>query len=432
MASLIEVLQDILGSLFIRDPKESEKRKQLRALSNELSQVSPPYFKRSTRQILPGFAQVLLEFIHLLKPVFELLQKTIDNEDSRLALRYKDYLLTSRLTETEQLRLEHFSYEAVKQRLLGALDPEGEFKAVQKEFREFLQRLEGPEFSAFEVEYGQVERLAALSRHDFDKLFCLFQQGFSLDQNERSPAFLAVSGEEGFPVLLDLYYLLGGRDLFQGLERNIAALLERLERTKASENLPKLKNLLLRAERLYKQNLNPELLQALIRLIKEDPLLKLQSEALEGGSHLEEFRNRLSAGFQRDCERIERESSESAVSQDIKALFGEAELLETEGYSEETANNLRERGFDSFLHIKALRILKSYLLARFEKELRDPVKKLLVEGFFENKILRLRPAYGEDRRLRGKPQGQRADLPGHHPEIPHPERPGQACFHDSQ
>ena len=68
MAGLFEYLQDIVFSLFTRNPEEAEKRRRLRYLSDELRKIRPPYFRRVGGQILPGFAVTILQLAQVLRP----------------------------------------------------------------------------------------------------------------------------------------------------------------------------------------------------------------------------------------------------------------------------------------------------------------------------------------------------------------------------
>ena len=77
---------------------------------------------------------------------------------------------------------------------------------------------------------------------------------------------------------------------------------------------------------------------------------------------------------------------ESAIQEDLQRLFRGAELLEIEGYSNDLASMLQELDYDCFSSIKPMRILKSFTAGHFERTLREPLKRLIVEGKFENRV----------------------------------------------
>jgi hypothetical protein len=50
------------------------------------------------------------------------------------------------------------------------------------------------------------------------------------------------------------------------------------------------------------------------------------------------------------------------------------------------AQELADREYQSFYRVKPLRILKSFLYSHFQKQLQEPLKRLLVEGTFANRV----------------------------------------------
>lgn len=384
MATIFNYLQNFIKLLLPRNPDETEKRKQLKAIYNQLKQISPAYYKRSTSQVLPGFAMILLELVHLLQPICDLFRKTVCNEDSRLAERYRDHLVKIRLPESQQLLFGNFTYQAMKERVLSAANPGDELKDIHKEFQNFMNNFSSHEFDDFDIEYTQTERLINLCTHNFKKIFSFFDPAFDPDYKDRRPFFNPIMGEKVFQELLDLYFILAGVNISQGFEKNINFLVDRLERDQSTKTKQTIKKTLNRIVKLLSQNLNREIILNLIRIIKQNPNLNPQTVS-EQLSYLDSYKNRLSVLYNRDRERIERERTETAVTQDLKTLFAGSDLLDIEGYKENIAKILRAKGFDSFTQIKPLRILKSFILAKFEKELKDSVKKLLVEGYFENR-----------------------------------------------
>ncbi len=83
---------------------------------------------------------------------------------------------------------------------------------------------------------------------------------------------------------------------------------------------------------------------------------------------------------------MQREINENTIGGDLKSLFAGADPLEVPGYSEQLSSELAARDYKSFTRVKPLSILKSFILAHFEKSLRDPLKRLLIEGTFANRI----------------------------------------------
>jgi hypothetical protein len=77
---------------------------------------------------------------------------------------------------------------------------------------------------------------------------------------------------------------------------------------------------------------------------------------------------------------------ELAVGEDLKRLFPAGQPEQIQGYEEEIDQALQQRDFNGFMQIRPLRILKNYIRTHFYRELKDPLKRLIVEGKFENRI----------------------------------------------
>jgi len=385
MASVFDYLQDLFFALFSRDPQEAEKRRALRPLLERLRQAEPRPYRRSGGQLLPAFGYNLLQLSYLLAPLAELFNRTLYGEDARLAERYKQHLVISRLPEPAANRLGDFGFDAMRARALASDSPVKELDLIGQDFDQFTSAFEGPDFESFDRDYTATDRLASLCRHDLAKFFDLFEPGFNPAQKTRKPSFQPVPAKKALKELLDLYFVQAGLSLTEGVESNLKALLSRLEPEHAAGGKERVHTVLSRLAKLVGQELSPELLLTLIRVIQEDPGANPRVVSGEIPC-LQAVRAGLLAAFQNDRERVQWEINESNIGGDLKTLFAGARLLEVPGYNETMARELSSRGYDSFLRVKPLSILKSFLLAHFEKSLRDRLKKLLVEGTFANRI----------------------------------------------
>jgi hypothetical protein len=385
MASFFEYLQELFLTLFSPNPEEAEKRRSLRALHDRLRQMQPPCYRRSGNMLLPALGFSFLQLAYLLAPLAELFAKTIENEDTRLAERYREFLAVARLPEAQARLLPQFSLEAIRQKALTAASPMKELERIQKEFDQLMSAFSGPEFYSFDLDYTATERLAALARHNFTRLLSLFEPGFDLRQKQRKPQFQPVPGEKALKELLDVYFILAGIELSETVERNLFALLDRLEREHSEAGKERVHTIFGRLQKLVTLELAPEVLLTLIRVLRQDP--KFTPETVkEEVAFLHTAQERLSFAFQHDQERVLWEINENAIGGDLKTLFSGAELLEVGGYMQALAQELADRDYQSFHRVKPLRILKSFLYSHFQKELKEPLKKLLIEGSFANRV----------------------------------------------
>ncbi|UCF97954.1 MAG: hypothetical protein JSV89_00100 [Spirochaetaceae bacterium] len=362
-----------------------ERRRRLRNLHEELKKVRPLYYRRSSGQVLPGFAVSVLNLALVLRPLRDVFEKTIDNPDLKLAQRYKEYLIIARLPEELQNLYASFSYPALKKRVLDSPAPEEELDKIDSELEQLIRGLSTGEFLSFDSSYTVINRLVSLCQHSFVSLLQMFDPALKSLENADPSIFQSVSGEDILQELLDFYFVLAGFDFSASVEKNIGLLLERLSRERAEEAKARLQKVLLRLQTLLAGNFTPETILILLRLIQKDPHFVPQS-IQEESSFLEAFKNRLQINYQRSKERIDQQLRELAVREDLSRLFPHGQPQEIEGYREDIDQALQERDFDCFLHIRPLRIIKNYIRSHFLIELREPLKRLIVEGKFENRI----------------------------------------------
>ena len=385
MASLLDTLLDFIRTFFTSDLKEAQRKKDLREINSSLRLLNPSYFKASTGQLLPGLASYILLLWRLSEQLAAILERTAYNQDNRLAERYRDFLLQARLPENENRKIAAFSYDRIKARITSAASLKEELQKLDEEFKVLMTSFSGEEFIHINEEIAQLEQLHNLGRFDYSKIISLFDSKFdSKDRSEMISASL-VTGEEAITELLDLFFILAGIDLTKGVERNFTNLLKRLERERASKSIAEIKQLLVRLDKLFKQSISPQILLNLIRAINKDPYLNPKSEKIVK-PHLQSYMERLANRYKMAKERILREERERTVVHELKELFHDADLLELKGYNSHLSQTLAYNNFLSFSHIKPICILKSFLYAKFQNNLREALKKLVLEGYFEDKL----------------------------------------------
>ena len=385
MLKFLEYIQDIIFTLLGQDPQQMERRRRLREINNELHSIKPGYYRRATRTVLPEFALAILELLACLRPLRELFDRTVSAEDPKLAQRFSDYLVVARLPAHLQDIYGTFTFDNLRRRVVAAASPDTELGGIERDLTDFLGNFADAEFYSFDAEYAALQRLISLCRHSHTHLLTLFDPDFDPLKRQAAPNFRPAPADDVLPELLDLYYLVAGLDLSASLERNLDYLVERLSREGAEEAKRRTRKVLARLRQLIAQHLSPAILLALIRSISQDPQASPEVISEQPG-YLQEFRSRFQAHFNRLREKIQWELHENAVREDLKRLFGGADLLPIEGFREELARNLQELDYECFASIRPLSILKSFVAAHFERTLRGLLKRLVVEGKFENRI----------------------------------------------
>jgi hypothetical protein len=382
---IIERIKDWFARAFARDPEEAHRRAEIRKLQNQLSELKPPYFRLKQNLVLPGFAQGIYHFYSLLRPLAELARSTIANSDIRISQRYYDYLIDRRLPKAEQERKRFFAYDGMSERIEASLKNDEELESIIREFQAFLGSLDALGSRAVNADLYEVERFIDLCRHDYERLIGLFDPSANIDDPRYKPDFAPVPGEQVLPELADFYYLTESFIFSPQLKENVLRLLEKRQPDSFDESKKgKIDKIFSQLDKVVSERLGRDVLLAMLRVIKDDPNFT-PTTPRERRDFLEAYRRRLVTQFDKDRERILREQHENAIAADIRSLFGDADIQEIDGYDEEHDSFLRRESPNGFIWIKPLRILKTFIANEFEPQLKECIKRILVEGYFDNK-----------------------------------------------
>ena len=137
----------------------------------------------------------------------------------------------------------------------------------------------------------------------------------------------------------------------------------------------------------FEKRITGEKLLNIIRVLKEDPHYFPEYDQI-GNKYLESFTAQLAKNFEMNRDRCVREVLTENISKDLTEIFGSAELLQLKGYNEDEAKKLQNAGCPGFAYVMPLRILKSYTLAVFSRNISDALKRIETEGFFESQTFK--------------------------------------------
>jgi hypothetical protein len=382
---LIGKIKEWFARMLSRDPEEARRKAELRKLQTSLAEQRPPYYRLKQALVQPGFALAIYRFYALLRPLAELARSTVANSDIRVSQRYFDYLIDCRLPGAEQERKRYFAYEGMAERAQGSLKPDEELESIQREFGAFLDSLDALGSRAVNADLFEVDRFIDMCRHDYERMIGLFDPSANLEDQRYKPDFASVPGEQVLPELMDFYYLTESFVFSPQLKENVLRLLEKRQPDSFdAAKKGKIDKIFSALDKELSERLDKELLLSLIRVIKNDPNFT-PSTPRERKDFLDAYRRRLVNQYDKDKERILREQHENAIAVDIRSLFGDAEILEVDGYDEEHDSLLRRESPNGLTWIKPLRILKTFISLEFEPQLKESIKRILVEGYFDNK-----------------------------------------------
>ncbi len=339
---------------------------ELKRIYSGIVHIKPPYYRFKNNLVMTGFAQDLYLFCQTLKPLMDLADRTLSHPDLRVSRRYFDYLVDLELPADERARKDSFVYEGMKTRLENAV------------------KVDALVDGRLNFDLYEVERFIEVCRHDWERMLGFFDPGASLDDARYKPDFQACAGEQVLPELIDAYYLLSGFSFSEALHAKTMRVFERHAPATAASQAGKISKLFSTLNKILSYRLSSENLLALIRLSKRDALHQpdIKRERID---YVDQYRKRLVTQYERDRERLLRERHENAVSMDIRDLFGGTEVIALDGYNEDTDSYLRRESPNGFTHVKPMSILKSFVKGVFEAQIKEAVKKVLVEGYFDNK-----------------------------------------------
>ncbi|MBU0927656.1 MAG: DUF5312 domain-containing protein [Spirochaetes bacterium] len=375
--AIIEFFRDLLGF-------DGGAKGELKRVYSVISHIKPPYYRFKNNLVMVGFAQDLYLFCQALKPLMDLADRTLAHPDLRVSRRYFDYLVDLELPPEDIAKKESFVYDGMKARIENAVKDDDEQEAIGREFQRFLKSVDALADGRLNLDLYEVERFIEICRHDWERLLGFFDPGASLDDAKYRPDFQPCAGEQVLPELIDAYYLLVGFSFSDALQAKTMRVFERHAPATAASQAGKISKLFSTLNKILSFRLSSDNLLALIRLSKRDPVHEPDIRR-ERNDYVEQYRKRLVTQYERDRDRLLRERHENAVSMDIRDLFGGTDVLPLEGYSEEIDSYLRRESPNGFTHVKPMGILKTFVKGVFETQIKETVKKILVEGYFDNK-----------------------------------------------
>jgi hypothetical protein len=361
-----------------------DTRREMKRLYAPIAHFKPPYYRLKNNIVMPGFAQDLYLFSQALKPLMDLADRTLAHPDLRVSRLYFDYLVEADLPPAELERKESFFYDGMKLRVENAVKADQEQEAIGRDFQRFLKDVESLVAGPLNSELADVERFIDICRHDWERVLGFFDPGASLEDSKYKPDFQPCDGDQLLPELMDINYLLSGFFFTPQLLRKVMRVFDRYAPASAASQSGRIEKMFATLNKVLQYRLSSHSLMALIRLIKRDALFQpdLRRERID---YVNQYKQRLVTQYERDRERLLRERHESAVSKDIQDLLAGIEVVPVDAYEEDNDAYLRRETPHGFTHIKPLGILKTFVNGIFEQQIKETVKKILVEGYFDNK-----------------------------------------------
>ncbi len=389
---LLDSFGDFLSLLFSKDPSGSRDRREMRDIRARLKAVKPSIYKSSSNLVLPAFASAVYDLAAALQTARDAINRSVLSPDARLARRFRDFLVERRLSEEGRRLLEACGYEALKTRAASSAAPETELAAAEGDFRLAMRELDDPSFRAADAELAEFERLVDLCRYDFGRLLSHFDPAADTDSPGYKPKFSPVEGTALAGGLADFYSVAADMRITQTAIADLTALMERLGGETASDagrRAAKSANL---ANKLLGSILSGPVMFNLLRAVRSEVSFKPPKVEAPPPA-LGEYRARRQRRWAEDRDRLLRELKESSLSAETEALFGtppSGGVLTLTGYDDALNRRLQAEASLSLAWLTPLRFLKTFERRYLSQGLVEAARRVAVEGFFDNGVLRAR------------------------------------------
>ncbi|GAB1482511.1 hypothetical protein MASR2M78_13270 [Treponema sp.] len=389
---LLDSIGDFFTLFFSKDPAGAKERRALRDLHSYLKNTKPPVYRAKGNLILPAFASSVYDLAVALRPMREVFGKTLLAQDLRIVRRFHDFLIETRFGQGEQRLLASCSYAALLERSASSSDASALVSVAEADFALVLKYLDSSAMRDCDKDLAELERLVDLCRYDYTRLLSAFDSNINIDSLNYKPKFQAVEGTSLGPELLDFYTIVADLRLGNKIVADIALLAERL----GGEHAANLQKILPKAASQVNKSLSGVLathtLSCLIRAVSSQSNFKMPLPE-KAPSALDDYKGRLVKHWAEERDRFLREKKESSLGTEILALFGkapEAGLLDLLGYSSQLNTRLQAEVSRSFTWFMPLRLLKTFHARYVFQGFLDASRRLAIEGFFSNAVLRSR------------------------------------------
>lgn len=368
-------------NLFSDDP-EKDKRSRLNRVQAGIKQHSPTLYKN--KQLTSHFGSLLFTLYKILSPFTELMNKTVNNINEKMSKRAWERVYCFYLGDDFLNLRSQFSKKMIIERLKNASNIRSEKEKISSEFNRLLDFFEQKNIAALNMEISAVYSLANLCTFNFEPLLSLFDSSIAFQSASYKPSFRNCDIEKAIASLEDFYFVYADfkPELITGhfFSAFFASDSEQNQKlVQRGEEMLKKLNILIT------KKLPPQILQLIIQAGYEDPGYIPKHDHISGNI-LGDYRQKLIEQFNRDKESVSQTIQQSSFNSEQQALLGNIDLLEPEGYNTYLNEEIDAANCDTELsHIKAFSILKTFLIAKFNKDYLDSLKQLVLEGYFQDK-----------------------------------------------
>lgn len=322
----------------------------------------------------------LYENLMILKPFLESSLFSSDETKSKLLL---NHFIESYLNDSMKKKRESFLKDLMLQKVAESENSSNMMKAIEQEFNKFKNFFTRYNLPRLETDYYLLYKVHSLSTFNFSLFFSKFDPDFNPAAGTM-PSYFPVTGQEVLSEIQDLYFLVSSLPPKQ----DMTSVLESLYlRTGSSEGKILAKRAQKAIDQIYKlinNELSPTILLTMVRYISEDPKIRISVEK-KPISILDVYRKEMIERFNVNKKSVMESFSQQSLQKDIKALFGKSILLPINEFSDNLIQQLEQENAPMIVGIQGVRIAKTFIFEKYEKDIKQVINIIILEGFFSDK-----------------------------------------------
>jgi len=380
---LFQAVTDFLESIFKGSSPEYLKKQELRKMEAAVKAVEPAIYRNGMLQPnVGGLFKILYDNTRLIQSI---LSQTLCTKDESRNKKFEECLMETGFSNEAQGILESLSIENRKNDIITSdLNMKQVFEGHKRTFERVIKEANTEDFKKIDSVIARLKQLYDLSCYDYMEILQKFDPDFSVIGGTSNPSFRAISIDVAGGLLQDFYYITASLKIDAALGRALSALnLLNHGEAEASDADKKIVACLKKISAIHTKILTPEILKNLILLWRQDSSYVIQASSYNSDAS-KGFVKYLQTRFDSDENRIKMEIKDRNVAIEQKKLFGEAGLVEVEGYNAATNQILTECTSFAFSYISPLQILKTFQQIFFTDIIKNLLEDIVIEGFFSN------------------------------------------------
>jgi hypothetical protein len=357
-------------------------QRELKVINKRLTKEYSKLYSSLTGKLSTLFPKNIEKLIEDLEYFEPILESSVGLENEQQMELFQRKFLNS-LLRSKNINLEMLEFDYIKEEVLKI--PGKGVSEIQAVFKSRIAILTSLKAGKIKQSYLEVYRLWMLSTYDFERLLSKFEK-----KNVISNGITLTScyGDIIVEELKDLYYLCAEFKPDKSGFKMLKYLSNIMEDGLIDEHV--FLSHYAGIQEFLNRTAPAETLNDIIKSSIRNPLIELKKPEIVI-DFIQKIQTSILAKFKTSRDAYQKEIAENAYRSQISNLFESNTLSSLEGYSGQVSKTLISNELPGFLHITALRLLKSFALLFYDDEIKPIYDNFLQKvGFislnFENSL----------------------------------------------